>query len=171
MRKCVALVLTAGLMAVPAALASSSDGHDHGRPAHVEKVKMAMFEFSGTVAVVGNDTITVSPVRAHGKPSRVALAGAVTFTVKLGTQTRITRGGMGRATLADVVVGDRVKVEIRAPRGTTLADMPAATRVKLKPAELVTPAPVPVEPTPTVTAPPAPTSTQTAPPPPPMIGF
>lgn len=145
-RKFVALALTAGLLAVPAAFAQQGPGDqpDHGTPkiVKVETVKMAMFAFSGLVSVVGDGTITITPVRAHGKRSRAALAGAATFTVTLGDGTRITRSGMGRVTLDTVMAGDRIKVEIRAPRGTALADMPAAKRVKVKAARVVEPAPV-----------------------------
>lgn len=145
MRKFVALILTAGLMAAPAALAQNDLGpaHDNGslKVAKIAKVKMATFAFSGLVSAVGDGTITITPVRAHGKRSRVALTGATTFTVMLGEKTRITRSGMGRVTLDKVMVGDRVKVEIRAPRGTALAAMPAAKRVKVKAATVVAPAP------------------------------
>lgn len=144
MRKLVALALTASLLAVPAALGEKGQGHegDFGAPkaAKIEKkVKMATFEFSGTVAALGDGTITVTPVRAHGKRSRVALGDAVTFTAKFDAATRITRSGMGRVTIDQVMAGDRVKVEIRAPRGTALVDLPAAKRIKVKAAKVMEP--------------------------------
>ena len=171
MRKFIALALVTGLVAAPAAIA----GKDASKPV-APKVKYSMFEFSGTVTAVGTDSITISPVRAHGKKSRVALAGATSFVAKIDGKTRLLRSGMGRVALGKVMVGDRVKVEVRAPRGTTLAEMPAAKRVKVKSAELPAPvegpapAPAPApEPVPT----PAPIggSNQDAPLPPPILGF
>lgn len=164
MRKYIAVALSAGLLAVPAALArqasSNGAGHGKGQPARVAKVQLATFAFSGTVTDVSLDanTIVIAPVRAHGSRSRQALSGAVTFTARLDATTRITRSAMGRVTIDKIMVGDHVKVEIRAPRGTVLADMPAAKRVKVKAANVIEPPPV-------VT----PQSTETAPPPPPAL--
>jgi hypothetical protein len=166
-RTFLSFALVASLVAVPVAL--GHDGprpeNDHGKPekvAKIAKVKMAMFEFSGKVAEIGDGTITISPVRAHGKASRVALGDAVSFTVKLDAATRITRGEMGRVTLDKAMVGDRVKVEIRAPRGTALVDLPAAKRVKLKAAKVVEPATEPGDETAPVVTEPVPVATPTA---------
>lgn len=175
MRMFVALALSAGLMAVPASIAQQKSGgrapHGQPQPAQPGKIKIATFKFSGTVAEIVDGAIRISPVRAHGKRSRVALAGAVTFTAKLDAKTRITRSGVAMQTLGTVTVGDRVVVEIRAPRGTALADMPSAKRVTLTCATVVEAAPAPA-PTPVPVVPPPPAqSTAGAPPPPPVIAF
>jgi hypothetical protein len=104
---------------------------------------MVPYEFRGVVSAVGTDSITLSPVRGDGRRARMVLADAVSFEVTLDAKTRIRRGDMGRVTLDAVHVGDRVRVEIRAPKRTALTDLPAARRIQVRGPKVQRPEPAP----------------------------
>ena len=95
--------------------------------------------------VVADATATgvqVGPLSVN-RHMRDALAGAPTFVVKIDATTTIRLVGRARhlppgstprrlpkiGGFADLTVGDRVTVRIRAPRGTAAADLPAAFRI------------------------------------------
>jgi hypothetical protein len=134
MRKMIILALAAAAVAAPAA----AMGHD-GNRGHFGAPPVVSYEFVGTVTSnAGADSVEVGPVRGVNRHARRSLAGATSFTVKLGglTSIRVRAAGatpwweFAKGTSADLRAGDRVRIEIRAPRGTAAADLPAAARVR-----------------------------------------
>ncbi len=83
------------------------------------------------------DATSVSiDVRSANRHMRRALDGASPFTAKIGEATRIKLAGRARpdgrraaGTFGDLVVGDRVIVKLRAPRGLDADALPAARRI------------------------------------------
>jgi hypothetical protein len=114
--------------------------------------------------VVADATATgvdVSPLSVN-RHMRDALGGAPTLSAKIDEDTTIRLVGRARhlpagstprrapkiGGFADLTVGDRVTVRIRAPRGTAAADLPAAFRiVDHGPSKRCAPAPPPAPPT------------------------
>jgi hypothetical protein len=95
--------------------------------------RLVHFEVWGTLAAdagANATQVTVNVQRAD-RDATAALAGATSVTVKIDPKlTTIHKRGIGNETTADLKAGDRVKVEWKAPAGTTAGNLPAATRIK-----------------------------------------
>jgi hypothetical protein len=147
MRRLLTTALAVTIVAAPAALAApggvpgrpgdagttaeAKRGPKVERPAKV-RPKPVAFIMRGVIAAVDGaavpTTITVTP-KGGNRHARTAIDAATSVTVKIGAATRISKAGKGKATFADLVVGDRVVVAWKAPRATALADLPEAKRV------------------------------------------
>ena len=132
-----------------AAAAGPSTDRANVAPKVVRKPRTAIdVRVGGTVTAVdaAAGTLTLTVQGGRDKALR-----ATSLTATLAQDARVQRGGRA-ATLADVLVGDRVQVEgVRTEAGCT------AVRVVAQPAGAPEPVPAPT-PTPTSTAAPAPTS-------------
>ncbi len=97
----------------------------HGQKA--AKAKIVAYEFRGVVTADATaGSVTVQFVQGN-KHVRRALGDAKMITVKIGASTRVRVNATRiRGSFADLKAGDKVRVEIRAPRGTALANLPAA---------------------------------------------
>jgi hypothetical protein len=153
------LALSLALVAAPAAVAHpDAPGHHGGDRAGTPppakdgatKAKDRSKGPKGTLhltqaCVVSAATATgveVGPLSVN-RHMRDALAGATTLTAAIGDATVVRLVGRARhlpegitptrapkvGSFADLAVGDRVTVRIRAPRGTAAADLPAAFRI------------------------------------------
>jgi hypothetical protein len=91
------------------------------------KARMVSYEFRGIVTADATaESVTVEFVHGN-KHIRRALGDAESFAVKIDAKTKIRiRGANPIGSYVDLKQGDKVRVHIRAKRGTTLADLPAA---------------------------------------------
>ena len=103
---------------------------DHGPP------KPVTYRLRGVVVAPVVATSVSINVRSANRHMRRAHDGASPFTAKIGEATRIKLAGRARpdgrraaGTFGDLVVGDRVIVTLRAPRGLDADALPAARRI------------------------------------------
>lgn len=141
------LALSAALIAAPVAVAHpeapAPEKHMPGKAPHREGPKGTLHLAQACVVADATATgVQVGPLSVN-RHMRDALAGAPTFVVKIDATTTIRLVGRARhlppgstprrlpkiGGFADLTVGDRVTVRIRAPRGTAAADLPAAFRI------------------------------------------
>jgi hypothetical protein len=157
----------------PAAGAAKPDGSHTGKPATSPKLRTMHLAQACVVAAPDEDGVDlrVLSVNAH---MRRALAGGRTFTAKIGDGTLIRLVGKARrgddgarlpriGAAEHLAPGDWVTVQIRAPRRTAAAGLPAAFRIidhgPGRRCAVPAPAPAPTDP-----APPAEGGEQTPPP-------
>lgn len=134
----ISTAMAALAVVAPAAMADQGTGKsDHGPKAgkmeqgqHGHKggkAKVVAYEFRGVVTADATAGSVVVEFVQGNKHIRRALGDAEMITVKIGASTRVrVNATRTRGSFADLKAGDKVRVEIRAPRGTALANLPAA---------------------------------------------
>jgi hypothetical protein len=135
MRKAIIVALAAA--AVPS-IAVAAPGGVHGKPAGTVHGKPAVtpagkgkvhlqpiaFIARGTAAAT-SDTVDLTVTSGN----RTVLRAASSISVKIDGTTRIRKAGKGKATAADITVGDRLVVLWRTPRGTAVDVLPVAKMI------------------------------------------
>ena len=154
MRKMLAVAAIAVAVATPATVVASGADKKPAPPAAAKvakkKVPVVSLVFKGVVkADATAESVVISPVKGTNRHARVALKGASELMLKL-TSTKL-KGTVIKAdgtkstaieTYADLKAGDVVMFHVRAKKGTSLDNLPAAKWLRDF-TGLVTPAPVP----------------------------
>lgn len=146
----------------PAAGAAKPDGPHTGKPATSPKLRTMHLAQACVVAAPDDDGVDLK-VRSVNAHMRRALAGERTFTAKIGEGTLIRLVGKARrgddgvrlpkiGGAEHLAPGDWVTVQIRAPRRTAAAALPAAFRIidhgPGRKCAVPAPAPAPTDPAP-----------------------
>jgi hypothetical protein len=120
---------------------------------HAGRRRMVAYEFRAIVTADATaGAVSVKFVRGN-RHIRRALGDAEMFSVKIDAKTKVkVRGQRGLGSYVDLKAGDKVTIEIRAKRGTKVADLPAARRIVDRGAGVVVVTP-PVEEPPVVEPP------------------
>ena len=108
MKKATILVAVAALMV--ALLAGTATAESKKGPGGGSAVKT--YNFEGTIAEIGEDSVVVEVTKGN-KAARPFVGQAVPFAVTAETKIEVDEA---EATLSDLVVGDEVSVQSRAPR-------------------------------------------------------
>lgn len=132
----VAAAALAAVMATPA-LAFGQGKHNGPRSirnAHAFAARPGHFVFVGNLTAtpgVGATSLTITVSGGDREALRAMLGQSTTQTFTVGSDTKFVKVGHGSGQLADLAQGDLVWIEVKAPRGTSLADVEkqAAARV------------------------------------------
>jgi len=135
MRRICAAAIVASALTATAAVAAPPAGTTHGKPAvspsvsHKPLPRPVQFVFRGVLTSDATAALVEVNVKSANHHARKALAGATSVQLKLDATSIIRKAAKHPATFTDLKAGDRVTVQLRAPRATTLANLPVLKRI------------------------------------------
>lgn len=123
-------VALAALAGAGAALAGNGQGNGHGRGLGLLRAHGIHYSFLGKLAAVPDDGDLSITVEGGNRPALRAMLGQpVAQTFHYGDATEFLKWSKGVPTVVhhdDLAAGDYVRVNVRAPRGSSLADLEQA---------------------------------------------